>query len=351
MHNQDTITKLRALAADVRNYQLERGWSDARLCKEIASVGSSKTYKRILDAEDELDDLNLDNQLRNFQSAAEIIAGLRQKDRPAELEYADFSNLEKSEIAVRRASLEDEECVARLVIIEGNTATGKDAVKRHLLKKFPNNCVALEATELWRLSPTTPLLAIHQALAVVKQKDKDTGELPKPPRYPRELLGEIVVALKERKQILIINEAHHLGVPGLNIVKSILNLTPTTVVLECIPALLTRLLGGSYEEAIQLTGNRLCERVYLSSPPTDEILMMLDRRAVKFDAVETRNSAAKSLAAESPIYGNWRFVSQVTRKLYEATKRAPVTPAVLAKAIAEVKAMRTRIIKPTEGAA
>jgi len=341
----DTITKLRNLANEVRAYQLERGWSDARLCKEIASVGSSKTYKRALDADDELEDLNLENQLRNFQSAVEIIAGLRQNDRPAELEYADFYNLQKSEIAVRRASLEDEECVARLVIIEGNTATGKDAVKRHLLKKFPNNCVALEATELWRMSPTTPLLAIHQALAVVKQKDKETGELPKPPRYPRELLAEIVAALKERKQIVLINEAHHMGVPGLNIVKSIINMTSATVVLICIPALLTRLLGGSYEEAIQLTGNRLCERVYLPSPISDEILMMLDRRDVKFDNVETRNTAGKTISAEAPTYGNWRFVSQVTRKLYAATKRAPVNLAALAKAVAEVKAMRTRIVK------
>lgn len=349
MHTQENITKLRQLAAEVRNYQQERGWSDARLCKEIASVGSTKTYKRILDANDDLDELNLENQVRNFQSAIEIINGLRQKDRPAELEYEDFTNLEKSAIAVRRASLEDEECVARLVIIEGNTATGKDAVKRHLLKMFPNNAIALEATELWRLSPTTPLMSIHAALCIIRRpQGDDNKETPKPPRYPRELLGEIIAALKERKQILIINEAHHLGVPGLNIVKTILNMTPTIVVLECIPALLTRLLGGSYEEAIQLTGNRLCERVYLPSPPAEEILMMMERRGIRFENAETSNTAAKQMAAEAPMYGNWRFVSQVTRRLYEATKRGAVNSKVIADAIAAVKAMRTRIIKPME---
>jgi hypothetical protein len=157
-----------------------------------------------------------------------------------------------------------------------------------------------------------------------------------------------VAALKERKLILIINEAHHLGIPGLNMVKTILNATPTIIVLECIPVLLTRLLGSNYEEAIQLTGNRLCERVLLPTPPGEEILMMLDRRGVKFENVEVRNATAKLLEADAPTYGNWRFVIQVTRKLYEASKRAGVTQAVVSKAMSEVKGMRTRIIKQLE---
>ncbi len=345
MHTNDTnITKLRQLAGEVRNYQFERGWSDSKLCKEIASVGSSKTYKRILDAEDELDELNIENQLRNYQSAVEIIASFRQKDRPAEPEYADFANVQRAEIAVRRAMQEDEECVARLVIIEGHTSTGKDAVRRHLLNKFPNNTVTVEANDLWKSSPTPGHTALYEALNIVRQGDKNQ----KPPRHPSGLLAEIIAELKERKLILIINEAHHLGIPGLNMVKTLLNTTPTIVVLECIPILLTRLLGSNYEEAIQLTGNRLCERVLLPCPPAEEILLMLDRRGVKFENVETRNATAKQLETDAPTYGNWRFVIQVTRKLYEASKRAPVAQAVVSKAMAEVKSMRTRIIKQKE---
>lgn len=348
MHNEENIQTLRNLAKQVREYQKDRGWSDAKLCKEIASVGSSKTYKRILDEADDLDELNVENQLRNFQSAVEIITSFRQKDRPAELEYEDFTNLERSEVAVRRAALEDEDCVSRLVIIEGQTATGKDAVKRHLLRKFPNNAIAVEATELWRLTPTTPLMAIYQSLEIVLKADKDTQEIPRPPRYPRDLLEAILTKLKARKLIMIINEAHHMGVPGLNLVKTIINQSPTVVVLECIPALLTRLLGSNYEEAVQLTGNRLSERVYLPTPPTDEILMMLDRRSVKFDSIETRNSAAKQLCSEAPLYGNWAFVRQVTRKLYESSKRAPVTVKTFGDCLSGIKGLRTRICKGTE---
>jgi hypothetical protein len=128
----------------------------------------------------------------------------------------------------------------------------------------------------------------------------------------------------------------------------LINQTSTIVVLMCIPALLTRLMSGSYEEAIQLTGNRLCERVYLPSPPADEILMMLERRGVKFADVMTKNTVAKSLAEDAPHFGNWRYVIQITRKLYEAAKKAPVVQATFSKACADVKAMRTRIVKQQE---
>lgn len=344
----DTLNQLRALAREVRNYQLERDWSDSRLCKEIAHVGSSKTYKRILDDDDALDELSIETQLKNYQAAVETIHALRTKDRPAEKEYEDFSNILNVRAAVGRALLEDEDCVARLVIVVGNTATGKDAVRRNLLKAWPNITLAVEATELWRDSLAVPARTIYNALNIVKRKDADTKEVPKPPRYPAEIVNEMIGVLKERKLVLIINEAHHLGPRGLNMVKTIINQTPTVVVLECIPALLARLFGGSYEEAVQLTGNRLCECVHLSSPPADEILLMLERRGVKFDEAATRNLAATSLAAEAPNFGNWRYVSQVTRKLYEATGKKPVTLPVLTRAMADVRNLRTRIVKQQE---
>lgn len=341
----DTITELRQLGQQVRNYQLERDWSDARLCKEIAHVGSSKTYKRILDPEDDLSELNVPTQLRNYQAAIETISALRKNDRPAEPEYDDFGNIMNVRAAVQRALLEDEECVARLVIVEGNTSTGKDAVRRHLQKVWPKITVAVEATELWRDSLAVPARTIYDALCIVRQADKETKEQPKPPRWPAEVIAEIVSCLKERRLVLIINEAHHLGPRGLNMVKTLLNQTPSVIVLECIPALLTRLLSSSYEEAVQLTGNRLCERVYLPSPPAEEILLLLERRDVKFADPETRNAAAKALAADAPAFGNWRFVIQVTRKLFDSSKTKPVVTKQVSEAVTAVKNMRARIVR------
>ncbi len=340
-----STTQLRSLARAARDYQLERDWSDAKLCKEIAHLGSSKTYRRILDDADDLDQLNVENQLRNYHAALETIHALRAKDRPAEPEYDDFSNILNVRAAVGRAMLEDEDCVARLVIVEGQTGTGKDAARKNLLKVWPKVTVAVEATECWRDSLTVPAREIYKALHIVRQAGRDTKQVPAPPRFPADILNEIIAALRERKLILILNEAHHLGQRGLNLVKTLINQTPTVVVLECVPALLTRLLGGSYEEAVQLTGNRLCERVYLASPPPDEILLMLERRAVTFADVETKNTAAKSIADDAPKFGNWRYVAQVTRRLYEASRKEPVTLKTLIRAISDIRSLRTRIMR------
>lgn len=336
----NNLTQLRALAREVQNYQIERDWSDSKLCKEIAHVGSTKTYKRILDETDELDELNIETQIRNYTAAVEYIKAMRQKDRPVEIIYPDFTNIMEVRAAVGRAVMEDEDCVARLVIVEGFTATGKDESLKHLLKCWPNKAVTTEASELWRDSLNAPTAAFYRMLGL---------SLSKMPRYPAERVDEITQELKKRKLVVLINEAHHMGLRGLNMIKTLINTTPTVFVLFCHPTLLTRLLLSSYDETSQLTGNRLCERVLLPTPRTDEILIMLERRGVKFADAETRNTAAKNLSAEAPAFGNWRFVVQVTRKLVESAKKSPVNLAALTAATTTVRNMRTRIIKQQEG--
>ncbi len=333
----DTITQLRALAREVRNYQLERDWSDTKLCKEIAHVGSSKTYKRILDETDDLEELNVETQLRNYQAAAEYLSALRAKDRPVEAIYKDFSNILDVEAAVVKAMTE--ETVARLVMVEGFTATGKDESLKHIQSKWPNTVLVTEADELWRDSLNAPTAALYCAVGLSRGKM---------PRYPMERMEEIKAELRKRKVIVAINEAHHMGVRGLNMVKTLINQTPTVFALFCHPTLMTRMLSSSYEETSQLTGNRLFEKVELPTPPANEILQMLERRGVKFSDSETKNTAAKTLAGDAPHYGNWRFVSQVTRKLVDATKRGVVALKDVSAASSAVKAMRTRIVKQQE---
>lgn len=333
----DHITQLRALAQQVRNYQVERDWSDAKLCKEIAQVGSTKTYKRILDGEDDLDELNIETQLRNYGSAVEYINVLRTKDRPAEPIYKEFANITDVRAAVTKAMME--ESIARLVLVEGFTATGKDEALKHLQSAWPNTVIAIEADELWRDSLNAPTAALYRAVGL-------NGD--KMPRYPLERMDEIKAELRKRKLIVCINEAHHIGVRGLNMVKTLINQTPSVFALFCHPTLMTRMLSSSYEETSQLTGNRLFEKVELSTPQPSEILIMLEKRGVKFSDNETRATTAKTLASEAPNYGNWRFVVQVTRKLVEASKRGAIALANVTDASKAVKAMRQRTSKQQE---
>lgn len=319
MHN---IQKLRDLARECQSYQIERGLSDAKFCAKISQVGSSKTYKRILDAEDTLEELNVEKQLANFTAAVDYIKVLRTSERPAEPEYEEFSNVADSMVAIARAL--NEESIARFVVIEGENGTGKDAVRNALIKRWSKIVVSVEATDIWKNSPITMLGDIINAIGVRRSAD-ESGEPRKLPMWPSSRLEMILEELRKRKLILLINEGHHCGDRCLNHLKTIINQTPTVVVLECIPALLTRLIKESYQESIQLFGNRLCERVRLSSPPQDEIRELMERRGVKFVDTATENVAAINLATEAPDFGNWRYVVQVTREALAASNGKPLS--------------------------
>ncbi len=333
----DTIPQLRALAADIRSYQLSREWSDAKLAREIPHIGSSKTFKRILDPEDPLTEgLNLETQLKNYQAAATYAAALRAKDEPAETEYDTFTNIEETRAAVAEAFTT--ETNRRLVVIEGETGTGKDTCLRYLLKTWPRASVATEAHELWRDSVRNPSLNvvlgdILNALDVRRQAE-EKGEALKPLTRPSQRLETIVDQLNRRKLILFINEAHHMGPGGLNIIKTLINRTLVVPVLLCIPKLMQRLVSGSFDEAIQLFGNRLSRRVQLPTPPADEIIYMLDQNHITFDTLDTQTRAAKVIAAESPMFGNWSFVRRVIK---QSRNDKPLTLAQISESITQAR--------------
>lgn len=336
--NQNNILELRQLALEAQTYQYEREWSDSKICKEIAQLGSTKTYKRILDEADSLGEMNVETQLKNYRAAADMIKVLRTKDRAPEPEYEDFANVTESLSAV--ASAISEESISRFVVIEGENGTGKDAVKNALLKRWPNIIVAVEANELWRESNAIPLADIINALDIRRRKDEESGQKFVMPHHPHMRLELILEELQKRKLILLINEMHHMGPRGLNMLKTLINRTPVVPVGLCIPKLLARLVGGAYEEAIQLFGNRLCQRVRLQAPPAGEILLMCERRGVEFVDNASANAAAKMVAAEAPSMGNWALVKMVVRECRKLANEKPISLAQFAAAFSVAKSKR-----------
>jgi DNA transposition AAA+ family ATPase len=334
MNESDKVTRLRYLAGEIRNYQLERDWSDSKLVREIAHLGSTKTFKRILNAEDDLAELNLDNQLNALENAAELIATRRAKDLPPEPEYDDFRNI----ISVRQAvaAAMQEESIARFICVEGQNGTGKDAAIHALAKIWPKPTAFVEAHDLWRDSLAIPLADIINCLSVRRQ-DQESGEPFRMPHLPAQRLEIVLEELGKRKVILLINEAHSMGPRGLNLVRTIISRTPCIPVLFCIPVLLSRLIKVGYEEAAQLFGNRLCRRVRLESPAVDEILLMMKRRHVTFADAHTAAMCAERVASEAPKYGNWRFVTKVTRRAFTTAAGKPVVLEKFTEAIMDVK--------------
>jgi len=192
-------------------------------------------------------------------------------------------------------------------------------------KKWPAITVAVNANPFWTNSFSVPTAAIFNALNIVRKRSKEEGggSLPMP-RYPGDRATAIFEALRERKLILAINEGHHCGVQMLDLIKTIINETPSVVALFCHPALMRRLETDNYAQSSQLFGNRLCERVYLNSPPADEIAELLTLRGVKFADATTTNDAPKELCAEAPTLGNWTYVKLVARELVMASRKKPL---------------------------
>lgn len=343
--NNNTI-KLRHLALEVQTYQAERGLSDAQLYKRVSSIGSTKTYKRILDAGDDLDGLSIENQLRNFETAVETIGILRQRDNAPEVEYQDFDNITSSLAAITRAL--GEESIARFVVVEGENGTGKDAVKKAILSKWAKITVEVEADETWKESLATPLKDLIVAMDIRRRADAETGEAFKVPAYPDARRDLLISQIGDAQTILLINEAHHIGPRGINLIKKLINRCPRLVVVfECIPSLLNRLIKGSYEECVQLFGNRLCERVQLKAPMQSEVKLLLERRGLKFEDIETANDISAAIADKAPQSGHWRYVNKLCRELRAKADGKPVTLETYARAktLVESRLIPSRYLK------
>lgn len=312
----ETQSELRQLAQQARDYQTERGWSDSQMLREVPQLGSTKTYKRILD--NDFAELSIDNQLKSYRHALNLIDLRRKSDRTAEPEYEDFTNILTSLAAVARALTEDG--LARLVAIVGENGTGKDAVKNALMARWGSITVAVEANEFWADSLRAPVNAMLQEYCRARKADL------KPANYPIQTFELLTESIGDQRLVLLINEAHHLGRRGLNILKTLINRCPRLVIVaEFIPKLLRELETNNYEECKQLFGNRMCERVTLPSPPADEILALLTLRGVRIENPKTLQAVVQELSTESSRFGNWRYVIQFAREARVACKGEALT--------------------------
>jgi len=292
MHNQ-----LTAVAAQIRDWQTRRNLSDSELCKKFSGLGSTKTYKRILDGE--LAELDLERwaiEYAQVWTLIELESSSGEEDEPI---YDDLPHMTSTRLAVTDAL--QERGNNRLVIIEGPSGSGKTTAGRALAARFGRRIILGEADETWKDSLHNTLGGILRAMAA--------RDLPNTSDLRRAKLTDL---LTQTPACLVIDEAHHLGPRTLNIVKTILNQTKSQVVFLCISTLFRRLESAAYEEAKQLTANRLCERVRLSNPRPPEVEKFLERR-LKWDDGALK-SAAKVLAERAPNYGHWNFVNLVTRK-------------------------------------
>jgi hypothetical protein len=308
-------------ARQIRDWQTKRGISDSELCRKYSGLGSTKTYKRIL--EGDLEELDLERWAVEYE---QVLTLLDLESQAAVLEepiYDDLWHVTASRLAVVDAMRERGN--NRLVIIEGPSGSGKSTAARCLAGRLGRKFVLCEADETWHGPSVGPMLAGLLRALGVKVESYSCAD---------SRLMKILDLMNQTPICLAIDEAHHLGPRTLNLVKTVLNRTPCQVVFLCIPTLFRKLESEAYEEALQLTKNRLCERVRLNGPALADVEKFCERR-LKWEE-NTLKPCAKLCAEQARRHGSWNFVNLVTRKCKELAGNKAVDNDTFARAIQKV---------------
>jgi len=316
--------ELKQIAEKIREYQQNAGLSDAEMCRRFGDLGHTKTYGKILAGD--VADLDLEHWLLDYQAVWNVIEALAQGQAPEEPLYDDLSPVVRLRLAVTDAMRETGN--NRLVIVQGPSGSGKSKAALLLKAKFGQRVIMAEANQTWKESLNAMLSGILQAAGVASIPMSASGKL-----------EALVARLREARVCLVIDEAHHLGPATLNLVKTLINRTPGEIVLLAMGILWNRLETDAYQEARQLTLNRLCERIRLVEMEAADVEKILDRRLSLNGELKP---AVAALMNADPRYRSLNFVSAVVKRVL---KTCPASRGVAPKGEADLDAVSRAIAK------
>lgn len=315
-----------ALARKMAAYGEARGWGLAKLAREFPAVGSERALRDMRDGR--FEGYNLDSQLANLRAAVALAEELAEEN-PAtgEQTYDTLLTVE----AVRRACLTAMKSwgTNRVVVVQGPSGVGKSTALRIVAGRYGRRVAVLEASDAWGDKPAALLGAILRAIG-------HEGNLPQSAADRLEMARE---RLNVSRTCVCVDEAHHLGPHCLNVLKTLVNLTPGEFVLLAIPTLWNKLESQNYQEARQLTTNRLSERLRLGLTERDLARYFSLCRPACFPEGEkgkAARTAAKLVLPAASGNGNMAFARDVARLLPEGE----ATPERVAEAIKEAAARR-----------
>ncbi len=324
MTNEEMSKELAGLAREAMDYKAKHDLTTTRLIREFPGLGSDKTLGLIASGDPaKLEDLDLERWLAEYRATIGMMRTLEEKKARKDEVYDDLTTVKHLRLAVMEAMTDRSN--SRLVLAVGPSGSGKSTALEMLQKKYgAKRVLLLEADETWK-SPGPMLDAIAHA----------HGRTDLPPS----LAGKLAVVLgdmRDSRVCLAIDEAHHMGVSALNLIKTLINRTPCEVVLAAMDSLMKRLEWGSYEEVRQLTQNRLAERVRYGMPASADVGAMVIRRT----GFTPEKSQVETLGAKAAKNGHLKFVTLVCRKATKLAGKDPVTADILTTAMDQVE--RTR---------
>jgi len=312
--------ELVGLAKSIRLWQEQRDLSDNELLRKLPSLGSTKTYTRLLKGDTA--ELDLDRWISQYRSALSVTESMTGREQADEELYDDVSTV----VSLRRSLVEILECrsIRRVILVEGDSGLGKSSALTLLQTKYGQRVLVVEACDAWADNPMALLGAILEALGVKELAMSREGRL-----------RQVVTKLKELRVAIAIDEAHHMGPHCLNTCKTLINQTPCEIILLALPTLWRKLERTSYEEVKQLLGNRLSERIKVEGLRESDVKKILVRRAKVDDA-----ASVKLLLQHAPKRGNMAFVAAVCERLKEKEISGTPSREDVAAAVAQEMARR-----------
>ena len=293
-------TRITELAARIADHARRRSWSTARLAREVPAVGSERTFRDMLSGR--FEGYNLEAQEANLAAASALIDDLAEAGGGAARICDGLGvvlDVRRAALAAMSAPSDD---TARVVLVRGPSGSGKTTAARVLAGLYGQRIAIMEADATMEGSPSAFLGAVLAALG-------------KPPGAPGAAtrMAAAVEALRLARRCLVIDEAHHLGIRNLNCLKTLVNRTPGEFVLLAIPKLWSDLERGAYQEAVQLTTNRLSECVAVQFTAPDAAKFLAFVRPDLWAAAKAAAAAGRLVAEYAPGRGNLAFARDVAR--------------------------------------
>lgn len=319
MNETKDAVDLAACARQIYAWQQANNKSDAQMIREFPGLGSAKTYVRLRVGDTA--DYDIEAQLAAYRSVQAVIEAMAGEGGQEPL-FDDLSPV----VHLRRAALEAmrQEGNGRVVIFQGPPGIGKSVAVRLLVGRYGKQMAVVEVADVWRDSPSAFLGGLLRALGA------DPDGLP---AGRVERLEDTIRMLGQTRRCILVEESHHCGPHTLNTIKTLVNQTPAAFVLICIPTLWSRLETQAYQEARQLSTNRLSERVKLDLTEKD-VSRYLRHVWPTADEV-VLNAATKNIRPAALSSGNLAFVRDVCRAAQTMLGGAdPTDPKLFADAVA-----------------
>lgn len=304
----DPQRQLREIATAIETYRADLGMTKATLLRQYSELGTDKTYGKVISGD--FAELKIEDK---WLPAYQDVWSRIQSEEPDDASGLIADMHGPMELCRSYLETRNEKGNSRFILILGDSGIGKTtAIDILKAKPYGNLILVSEACEIWKNK-----YGKGTAAPLLREIGKSLGlrDLP----ASRDKLKDVIVeTLNSKRRCLVIEEAHHLCPEGVNVLKTLINLTPVIIIATAMPILWDKLSGSrhAWAECKQLTGNRLAERIYLTLKLAD-VQRFLTARTSAHDiqlAPEVIKKCAERVAAEAVHYGNFKFVACVAKR-------------------------------------